>query len=232
MRPQPVTVAEQLALDDPIGASLTGFHAGIAQVRGRVRRFEPAVSKFMSIPADPTSDDWASAAALAVSSGAILFSAQPYEVPEYWPTVTLDLVQMVAEKVGGAIDPDVVVLGAADVPQMLELTSTTKPGPFAARTVELGTYVGIRDHGQLVAMAGERMRVPGWTEISAICTARSHRGQGLAVRLILTLVGQIEARGDKAFLHAAITNTSAIGLYRRLGFRERRRLVATGLSEI
>lgn len=232
MTPHTSPAADLHVLDDPVGASLNGFHVNVAQVRGRVRRFEPTVSKFMSIPADPTSDDWAAAAALAVSSGAILFSAEPYAVPEYWPSDTLDCVQMVADDVSGAADPDAVVLGQADVPEMLALTAATKPGPFAARTIELGTYLGIRDQGRLVAMAGERMRVPGWTEISAICTAQSHRGQGLAARLVHTLVGQIEARGEQAFLHAAITNTSAIELYKRLGFRQRRRLVATGLSEI
>ncbi|HEY9316153.1 GNAT family N-acetyltransferase [Williamsia sp.] len=233
MTAAPARLPDEHVLDDPIGASLKGFHAGYAQVRGRVRRFEPDVSKFMSIPADPTDDDWASAASLAVSSGVILFSADRYVVPEYWPAVsTLELIQMIADNVDVSADPDVVVLGEADVPEMMELTSATKPGPFEPRTIELGTYVGIRDRGHLVAMAGERMRVAGWTEISAICTARSHRGQGLAVRLIHTLVGQIQARGEQAFLHAAITNTSAIDLYERLGFRERRRLVATGLSAI
>ncbi|PXW31337.1 UNVERIFIED_CONTAM: FR47-like protein [Williamsia faeni] len=233
MTAAPARLPDEHVLDDPIGASLNGFHAGFARVRGRVRRFEPDVSKFMSIPPDPTDDDWASAASLAVSSPAILFSAERYTVPEYWPAVnTLDLVQMVAHDVSGVGDPDAVDLGEADVPEVLALTSATKPGPFEIRTIELGTYVGIRDRGELVAMAGERMHVPGWTEISAICTAHSHRGRGLAVRLIHTLVGQIEARGEQAFLHAAITNTSAIDLYNRLGFRERRRLVATGLSAI
>lgn len=233
MTAAPVRPLGEHVLDDPIGASLNGFHANLALTRGRVRRFLPGVCKFMSIPSDTTPEDWEAAASLAVSSSAIVFSAEPYAVPEYWPAVnTLDLVQMVADNVSGPVDPDAVLLGEADVPDALALVAATKPGPFETRTIELGTYLGIRDQGELVAMAGERMRVPGWTEISAICTARSHRGRGLSVRLIHTLVGQIEARGERAFLHAAITNTSAIDLYTHLGFRERRRLVATGLSAL
>jgi predicted GNAT family acetyltransferase len=104
---------------------------------------------------------------------------------------------------------------------MLALVERTKPGPFRARTIELGTYLGIRRDGALVAMAGERLHPPGWTEISAVCTDPAFRGQGLATRLVLAVAAGIRARGDVPFLHAAATNTNAIRLYESLGFRLR-----------
>jgi predicted GNAT family acetyltransferase len=104
---------------------------------------------------------------------------------------------------------------------MLELATLTEPGPFLARTHTMGTFIGIRIGGQLVAMAGERMRFPGYTEVSGVCTHPEFRGRGLARRLSAAVVAGIEARGDQAFLHAWKTNHSAISLYEGLGFKIR-----------
>jgi predicted GNAT family acetyltransferase len=86
----------------------------------------------------------------------------------------------------------------------------------------MGTYLGIRRGGRLVAMAGERLHPQGWTEISAVCTDAEHRGQGLASRLVRAVAAGIHARGDRALLHAAATNTGAISVYLGLGFELRR----------
>jgi GNAT superfamily N-acetyltransferase len=120
-----------------------------------------------------------------------------------------------------APDPEAVPLGRVDVPEMLDLTARTEPGPFLPRTYELGTYLGIRRRGRLVALAGERLHPDGWTEISAVCTDEAWRGQGLATRLIRAVGAGIRARGDIPFLHAVATNP-AIGLYEQLGFRLRK----------
>jgi predicted GNAT family acetyltransferase len=106
---------------------------------------------------------------------------------------------------------------------MLDLVERTKPGPFQPRTIELGAYLGIRRGGALVAMAGERLHPPGWTEISAFCTDPLYRGQGMATRLVRALAAGIRARNETPFLHAAATNTSAIRLYESLGFELRQR---------
>jgi len=127
---------------------------------------------------------------------------------------------MTGDDLDAAADPEAVPLGAADVPEMLELTTRTKPGPFLPRTFELGTYLGIRREGRLVAMAGERRHPAGWTEISAVCTDEAWRGQGLAARLTRAVGAGIRARGEVPFLHALTTN-AAIGLYEELGFRHR-----------
>lgn len=104
---------------------------------------------------------------------------------------------------------------------MLALAQLTKPGPFGLRTRELGTYIGIRQNGQLVAMAGERLRVPGFTEISAVCTHPDHLGRGYAATLMTELMHRIRSRGEVPFLHVREDNTRAIPIYERLGFRKR-----------
>ena len=111
------------------------------------------------------------------------------------------------------------------VDDMLDLVQSTRPGPFRRRTIELGTYLGIRRDGTLIAMAGERMHPPGWSEISAVCTDPEFRGEGLASRVMLAVVEVIRRRGDLPFLHAAADNTSAIRLYENLGFTHRREAV-------
>ncbi|GAA4396886.1 GNAT family N-acetyltransferase [Tsukamurella soli] len=126
-----------------------------------------------------------------------------------------------------ARDPGVVVLGPCDVPSILDLVARTRPGPFTPRTIELGTYLGIHDGDRLVAVAGERLHPPGWTEISAVCTDPAYRGRGLATRLIRAVGAGIRDRGEVPFLHTAATNTRAIALYEHLGFTLRSRLDLT-----
>ena len=137
-------------------------------------------------------------------------------------TRTFELVQMTGEDVAGSHDPEVLTLSSADVPEMLELVRLTEPGPFLERTIELGKYVGIRHDGVLVAMAGERLHFDDWTEISAVCTAPTHRGHGLATRLMSALVADIQRRSERVFLHVLTDNSNAIRLYEQLGFRVRR----------
>ena len=119
-------------------------------------------------------------------------------------------------------DPEAVRLGAADVPEILDLVARTNPGPFRPRTIELGTYLGFRHDGALVALAGERLHPAGWTEISAVCTDPAYRGRGLASRLVSAVGAEIADRGDRVLLHALATNLTAIALYLSLGFRLRR----------
>ena len=107
---------------------------------------------------------------------------------------------------------------------MLALASVTQPGPFGPRTIELGDYIGIRRRGALVAMAGERMRLDRFTEISAVCVEPTYRGHGLAVDLVRSLVSSIAARSEIPFLHVFSSNLAAIALYRKLGFALRRRM--------
>ncbi|MBE1532058.1 GNAT family N-acetyltransferase [Actinomadura algeriensis] len=212
-----------VALDDPVGASLRGRHAHLARRLGRAAAYVPEVSTFAAVSADPDAAEWDDLARL-LGRGELadMFSSPAAPPPGWDPVFVLDGLQMVwsgrpvEDEPGGVVE-----LGADHVPEMLDLAARTRPGPFWARTRELGAYVGVRENGRLVAMAGERLRPPGWTELSAVCTAPEARGRGHAARLVRALVARVVARDERPFLHVAEANTSAIGLYGRLGFEVR-----------
>lgn len=210
-------------LENPVYAALSGPQSQFAQRRGRVLRYEPDVAPFLALPPQPSQEDWADAIELLApgTAAGVLDDGSP--LPDAL-TVShrFALVQMIGADAAGIDSADVLDLDVADVPEMLELVRRTEPGPFMQRTIELGRYIGIRRDGALVAMAGERMRFEGWTEISAVCTAPTHRGLGLASMLVSVLVGDARRRLEEPFLHVMKGNTGAIRLYEALGFHVRR----------
>ncbi len=219
----PPTTVEFHALDNPVYAALTGPHAHLGETLGRAVRYQPDVAPFSGLPDEPTARDWDDLARLAGAGSVVTVSGRHVvSPPDGWNVVQrLDGVQFVGSGVQPADDAEAVPLGTADVPEMLDLAERTRPGPFRQRTVEFGGYLGIRRGGRLVAMAGTRVRVPGWTEISAVCTDDAHRGQGLAGRLVRAVAGQILARGERPFLHTGADNAGAVRLYTALGFELR-----------
>lgn len=206
-------------LDNPAWSALTGTHASLAERHGNARRYRPELTMLSALPNAPTGDDWADLAALCGAGRGVLLFGPGYTPPPgwtvggSWPGVQLDGSALRVEP-----DPEAVVLGAADVPEMMDLVERTQPGPFRKGTHLLGTYLGIRRGGRLVAMAGERLRPVGWSEISAVCTDESVRGQGLATRLVRAVGAVIRERGDVPFLHTGSHNTPAIRLYEHIGF--------------
>ncbi|WP_326951370.1 GNAT family N-acetyltransferase [Amycolatopsis sp. NBC_01307] len=211
-------------LDNPTWTSLAGPHARFAERQGRVLRYPEDVAPFLGLPDDPGEQDWRDVATLGGPGATVVVASTFARPPAGWEVIeALPGVQLVDEGVTAAEDPEAVRLGPADVPEMLDLVARTQPGPFRKRTVELGTYLGIRREGALVAMAGERLHPPGYTEISAVCTDPAFRGQGLGTRLVHAVAFGIRARGETPMMHAAARNTSAIRLYQSLGFVLRHR---------
>ncbi|WP_327319502.1 GNAT family N-acetyltransferase [Streptomyces sp. NBC_01235] len=218
------TVTHPHPLDNAVWAALVGPHSHLAARVGRAARYPADVYDFAALadPGDPAA--WADLLTL-VGPGTPVRIKPVQRVPDGWEVIGGgEGVQLVAtEEFRTEPASEAVRLGPDDVPEILDLVARTRPGPFLQRTIALGTYLGIRHQGRLIAMAGERVRLPGWTEISAVCTDPGHRGKGLATRLIRAVGAGIRDRGDTPFLHAAADNTAAIRLYESLGFILRRR---------
>jgi GNAT superfamily N-acetyltransferase len=218
------TVTRPHPLDNAVWAALAGPHAHLAERVGLAARYPADVYAFAALadPADPAA--WADLLTL-VGPGTPVRIKPVHRVPDGWEVIGGgEGVQLTAtEEFRTEPAPDAGRLGPDDVPEILDLVARTRPGPFLQRTIALVTYLGIRHQGRLIAMAGERLRLPGWTEISAVCTDPGHRGKGLATRLIRAVGAGIRDRGDTPFLHAAADNTPAIRLYESLGFTLRRR---------
>lgn len=210
-------------LDRPIWTALTTRHAAFALSSGGTRRFHPDIGLFAAGPS-PDAGGLAGLAAL-VRPQAVIYLQEEVELapPEGFTALqTLETFQMVAHHM--AAPPAAFAfedLAAADGPEMLALVELTKPGPYAPRGYELGRFIGIRHEGRLIAMAGERLKTPGFTEISGVCTHPDHRGQGHAGRLMREIGRGIMARGETPCLHVRAANTGAIAFYRKLGFTTR-----------
>ena len=211
------------SLDNPIWNSLATLHAHFAEGDERAKRYPPEVT-LLAAMAEPTAAAFASLAKTLQRAGAALFLDQPPQIPAGWITVHASpLVQMLCEKPNLAQDGfPAEKLTPADVPEMVALAELTKPGPFGTRTRELGEYLGIRQAKRLVAMAGERLHLPGYTEVSAVCTHPDFQGRGYARELMSILMRKIMRRGEIPILHVRQENVSAIHVYEKLGFRTRR----------
>ncbi len=226
-------------LDDPAWHALIGPLASFAVGSGAARRVSQDHSFFSAI--DPASDavDAAHDLAALVSEGerGVLVGLDVSPPPGFSEVGRGTALQMVLEdfvaleRVAHAaidrnrrergIDVEVIELGPADVADMLALIEHARPGPFLARTIELGTYLGVREGDELIAMAGERLRPPGFVEVSAVSTHDAHRRRGLASLVVHGVSTRSLERGDTPFLHVVTTNVTAIPVYEQLGFRTR-----------
>jgi ribosomal protein S18 acetylase RimI-like enzyme len=214
-------------LENVIWHALNTRQAHFAEACGEARRFVREVT-LLSAFREPSDEGYQSLADLVGISGtAAVFLDEPYQDRSGWEIIaTAPLLQMISEN-GGAptntfLPDEIIDLGPQDSPDMIELTALTKPGPFGTRTHELGNYVGIRKNGKLTAMSGERLKVLGYAEVSAVCTHPEHAGNGYAAALMLEVMRRIRERGETPFLHVRGDNARAIALYERLGFRTRK----------
>ena len=219
---KPVAALPPLA--NIIFKALATRQAGFSQTAGKARRFIPEIGPLAGFyePADP---DFDALSQLACGGPAVIFMEAPWQPRAGWNAVYGAPLVLMGWQGSDLVQEDspvpIVRLGAKDSADMLELTALTKPGPFGPRTHELGSFFGIRIGSRLVAMAGERLKVDGYTEVSAVCTHPDHLGKGYAAALMRTVMRGILERGETPFLHSRADNARAIALYERLGFRHR-----------
>lgn len=220
-------------LDRPVWSALNSGWASLAQGNEKALRLEPDYGPF-GASADFSDSALAELAAL-IPPGGEIWTPEADEIPDIPGATRLgsaELVQMVA----GSLNPmtcgdDIVDLQESDAAEMRALAHQTQPGPFFAKTHRLGHFVGIKRGGKLVAMAGERMRLDSYCEVSGVCTLPECRGQGLAGTLMSVVASRMLDRGETPFLHSYATNTGAIALYERLGFAIRTPMTVTIFGE-
>jgi predicted GNAT family acetyltransferase len=227
-----VSASSAHLLDHPIWNALTSTQSSLAEGGEWARRYPPAIAPFAAMADMSPSSFTALGELMSRSDQAVLFTTEPVTAPaEFKILLAASGEQMIGAPVETSIrSAEIITLGAADVPAMMELTKLTRPGPFTPRTHELGTFLGIRVDGQLVAMAGERMKPGNYTEMTAVCVHPNCRGRGYAQMLLGAVSRQIVARGEIPFLHVFSDNAGAIALYRRQGMVIRRRIFVTVLG--
>lgn len=211
-------------LDRPVWSSLTTAHVGLSVGDELARRYAAEVNCFASARDDSDAALRALTTLLQPADQVFILQVPEIRIPAGLTALKLATgVQMVARAPVAPPDAtaDILALDAADSAEMLALATLTEPGPFLRHTQRMGHFFGIRIDGRLAAMAGERFRFPGYTELSGVCTHPDFRGQGLARRLSRHVAAAIAARGETAFLHAWKNNVAAIALYETLGFRWR-----------
>jgi predicted GNAT family acetyltransferase len=219
-------------LDRPVWNALTTRQAHLAMGDPvTALRFVPEINVFGATP-DNTPDQLTALGILTPRDGGVAIVERHPIVPPHGLIAMIEepVHQMTAARIA---EPDedrgIIPLGDSDAAEMRALAELTQPGPFYARTHEMGDFVGIRENGRLIAMTGERMRLPGFTEISAVCTHPDARGRGLAAKLMRVVAAKIVARGEQLFLHVYPHNKGAIAVYEKLGFRHRAELRLTVL---
>ena len=209
-------------LDRPVWNALTTRWSAIAEGDACAWRIDRDYGVF-GAAADCSPKSLAALAALVPEQGELWMVER-----DHWPAPPgtrfvrqAECVQMVCEKLVSGKPPafEIVELGESDAPTMYDLAMLTQPGPYAAHTNRLGDFIGVKQDGALIAMAGERMKMPGLSEVSGVCTHPDHRGKGYAGALMRIVAERMIARGETPWLHAYASNVGAIALYESLGFR-------------
>jgi predicted GNAT family acetyltransferase len=211
-------------LNNPIWSSLTTRQAYLAEGDELARRYPVDVTALAALSQN-TPEAFESLARISRDDVVALFCYDPVTIPAGWKTIhTSNLAQMICENPKIAADPATTAikeLGAEGSDEMVALTKLTNPGPFGSRTHELGLYLGIHQQGRLAAMAGERQKLPGYTEVSAVCTHPDFQGRGYAQILMSAIMAKIVERGETPMLHVREDNAGAIRVYEKLGFKTR-----------
>jgi len=219
-------------LDRPVWSALNSGWAHLARGDERALQLDPAYGPFAAAASDAP-ENLAALSEFPLSvDGMWLQEGAALAAPP--PGLMIERTAIVAQMIADAVRPgepafEITPLTEADALAMQELAARTKPGPFAQRTHELSPFIGVKHEGRLIAMAGERMQLHDYAEVSGVCTDPDHRGRGYAAGLMRAVARRILARGKTPFLHAYAANTGAIRLYETIGFRVRRETVVTVL---
>jgi ribosomal protein S18 acetylase RimI-like enzyme len=209
-------------LDNPAWHALISGNSNLAYGTDRVKFFDKDVAPFVGFN-ENSAESFDELYHLIIHDGLVMFiSSKPVTIPGKWKMLRhIPCLQMVYDGSIAQVDDHLTTLTNDHIPQMMELTQLTKPGPFLSRTIEFGHYQGMFENKKLVAMAGQRMAPLPYVEVSAVCTHPDHLSKGFAKRLLLSQVNQIIKQGNIPFLHVRDDNYRAINVYKNLGFSTR-----------
>jgi GNAT superfamily N-acetyltransferase len=210
------------ALDNPVWSALSTQHAGLAITADGAARYPAEIVPFAGI-GEPTARASNQLASLVDEAESVyVVGIAPVPPPGWQLEPRKPVLQMVCTaRTPEVPGPPVAPMGEERIADMLGLTDLVFPGFFRPRTLEMGSYYGIYDGKRLAAMAGERMRLDGYQELSAVCTHPDYTGRGYAQRLLGVLCDSAFDRGFTPFLHVYADNERAIGVYRRMSFVDR-----------
>ena len=217
-------------LDNPVWHALNSHHRHLA-IRGNIAaRYQPKTLMAAAMSETNTAEFTDLKNLVETNEIIGVMGTLPQAGPDWEIIQTFHVPQMICRELKPTESIKAVHLTSEDVPDMLALVALAQPGPFLPRTIEMGQYLGIRQDGQLVGMAGERLHLPGFCEISAVCTHPDYRGRGYGGALTTMVANAIIARGEVPFLH--VVNEVAARLYEKLGFRFRKEIPVTVLKRL
>ena len=226
-------MAEADPLARPVWSSLTGRWAPLTSAVAGARRLDPDYGVFAAID-DRSPETLEALGELVRRHGetALVKPDPAPSVPGVEVAAAAAVLQMVARRPVEIPDDGLrpAALIEEDAAEMFDLAILTKPGPWRPLTHRFGGFIGLKRDGRLVAMAGERMRVDGATEVSGVCTRPGYRGRGYGAGLLTRVAAAMQQRGETPFLHVYAWNTGAIALYEQLGFSVGRELTMTTLK--
>lgn len=209
-------------LDNPVWSSLSTLHRDLALGDGDPLRYPAEVAPFLATAGDAPLSPQGLARLLGDDEEVYLLGPRPAAPPGHRVAELGVIHQMVCEaKLPESSGPAIVPLTEEHRPAVLALTALVYPHYFRPRTMALGRYFGVFEGGRLAAMIGERMGMPGFREISAVCTHPDLVGRGLARHLLAFLGNDLFARGSTPFLHVSPANLRALRLYEQNGYRTR-----------
>jgi predicted GNAT family acetyltransferase len=221
------SISDNSILDNPVWNALTSGNKNLAEATGNdlVKSFPADIAPFVGLRATDADCFHTLDELIPAHRVVAIVTPEEIEIPGRWKHILhTQLYQMIAPATATdahaphKASPELIPLLPMHIPQMLSLTKLTNPGPFYDRTIEFGNYHGIFAGDQLIAMAGQRMHLGKYIEVSAVCTHPDHLGHGYATALILHLATLIRAQSAIPFLHVRTDNTSAIKVYKKLGF--------------
>jgi ribosomal protein S18 acetylase RimI-like enzyme len=209
-------------LDNPVWNALISGNKNLSKGDSHIKYFEREVSPFVAFDEISTANFSLLHEMIPHDSPVLFVSPREIEIPEPWKVRhTIKGLQMICDTDPAETEASLITLAEEHIPEMVALAKLTNPGPFGNRTIDFGHYRGIFESEKLAAMAGQRLHIFNYAEISAVCTHPDHTGKGHARQLLIHQINRIRAAGEIPFLHVRYDNERAIKVYESLGFSTR-----------